>query len=174
MKIFIRLIMLVVVLGLAGPFFLKRPDGQPWMNTSDLMPNTSPVERLLTDIKAMFAGWFGEEQVEPIGQTKVYRWKSPEGHWQLSDTPPPDAKADVIFVNPDTNLIQGLRSTPVSNAAGDETANELPSGIPLPMTISPTQVKKLMDDAKAVQQTLNQRNQDLEAIVSGRARDNEQ
>lgn len=172
MKIFVRLMLLLVVLGLAGPFFLKRPDGQPWMNANDVMPDTSPVERLLTDVKAMIASWFGDDSVEPIGQTKVYRWKSPEGHWQLSDTPPQGIDADVIFVDPDTNLIQGLRAAP---AAPDTRVDAgVPSGIPMPLTISPKQVKKLMDDARAVQQTLNQRNQDLEAIASGRQPETEQ
>lgn len=173
MKIFVRLMMLVLVLGLAGPFFLKGPNGQPWMKPADVMPDTRPVEGYIHKLRAMVSGWFSEEPLEPIGQTKVYRWKSPEGNWQLSDTPPDGVTAEVIFVDPDTNLIQGLRAQKESVSANKTEAENTAPAIPLPMTISPNQVKKLVGDAKAVQETLNQRTQDMDAILSGRAPEKE-
>lgn len=168
MKLFIKFLLFMVVLGVAGLFVMKRPDGQPWLNPADFTPDTSAAERFIGHVKNWLGG-FGDDNAEPepFGQTKVYRWQDKDGYWQLSDTPPPGIEADVTYIDPDRNMIQGIRSQPQPEPQ-NQGASDLPSGVPLPLTISPSKVQKLMDDAKQVQETLNQRNQDMDAIINGR------
>ncbi|GAA5315915.1 MAG: hypothetical protein AseanaTS_11200 [Candidatus Pelagadaptatus aseana] len=168
MKLFIKLLLLMVVLAVSGLFVMKRPDGQPWLDPEHFVPDTTAVERFVGHVKNWFAGFLQEDAgPEPFGQTKVYRWQDKEGYWQLSDTPPADLEAEITYIDPDRNMIQGLRSQPAPQPEAQD-VSEQSSGVPLPLTISPSKVQKLMDDAKQVQETLNQRTQDMDAMIGGR------
>lgn len=183
MKFFIKLLLLLLVLGMAGPFFLKRPDGSPWMTLDQVMPtNELPnseglksqlsyqlqkTKQWLSNTIPKFASESGPDSSSGSEATKVYRWKGSDGSWQLSDQPPADGQAEMILVDPNTNLIQGL-SEPVEEEIVEQTpAQERSVGVPLPMTVPLDQVSKLQEDAKKVQEQLNKRNEALEEAVNG-------
>lgn len=183
MKFFIKLLLLLLVLGMAGPFFLKRPDGSPWMTLDQVMPtNELPnseglksqlsyqlqkTKQWFSNTMPKFASESGPDSSSGSEATKVYRWKGSDGSWQLSDQPPADGQAEMILVDPNTNLIQGL-SEPVEEEIVEQTPAQEPSvGVPLPMTVPLDQVSKLQEDAKKVQEQLNKRNEALEEAVNG-------
>lgn len=56
-KLFTKLMMLLVVFALAGPFILKRPDGQPLMSARDLQLPAFPtsIDGLWQSLRGLFA-----------------------------------------------------------------------------------------------------------------------
>lgn len=177
MKLFIKLLVLFVILALAGPFFLKKPDGTPWMTIDQIVPNFSGVGSWWAKTKNQASKLSAEAGQaagnEYFGQTQVYKWRAPDGSWRYSDKPPVDqsqlqgsaAGVETIYVDPNTNMIQGLPEEPEPVAEEAETA-ETPA-IPLPMTVSPTQAKELINEAHKVKELMEQRNNALEGFSSG-------
>lgn len=162
MKLFVKLMIVVLVAGLAGPFLLKRPDGKPWMHVSELGPDIQ-VEGTFAQLKLKAYRYFnhlrrgaGNEQA---GKTKVYRWQAEDGSWRFSDQPNPAIKAEVVWLDPDTNLIAPPRLKPKAvPVAKSPAAGELP----LPLTVSPARVQKLIKDARAVQGLIDKRYKEIE------------
>lgn len=179
MKLFTKVMLLVLVLGLVGPFIIKRPDGRPWMNTNDILPDFSSLRARVENSWSRLTG-AAENMTDdldlPSGKTKVYRWQASDGSWVFSDAPPPDSKSEEMWVDPNANVIQstGLSTqqhseeneNTINPVAEKEAANPAGNGIPLPLTITPKQVSKLIQDAKDVQQQVNDRNRELEKITS--------
>lgn len=163
MKLFIKLIIFILVLGLTAPFILKRPDGSPWMS----------LESVLPDFYALFRQGKGtldkaidktKSKAPTSTKTKVHKWRDKNGVWQYSDTPNPNGNSEEMWVDPNTNLVKG---TPISASEpapkSQQTKNNSPN-IPVPITVSPDKVSKLMDDAKKIQDLMDQRTQDLEGL----------
>ena len=164
MKLYVKFLVFVLMLGVAGLFFIQKPNGQPWLSANDFMPDTAAL-------MAKLNGWLGsaERGVERAtssdpnaGKTKVYKWRDSSGNWHLSDQPIAAAggRDEVLHVDPDANLIEGSPgSAPEveqSRAAG------VPNTVPLPLTVSPHQAGKLLDDAKAVQDLMDNRAKQLD------------
>lgn len=172
MKMFVRFMLLILVLGLAGPFFMKKPDGSPWMTIDDVLPSKTAISHQWENVNRWFDSLFngvgrqlGNEQ---MGKTQVYRWQAPDGSWRFSDKPPQQTEVqggvETVYVDPNTNMIEGLPSKPVvepSAEAGDDGAGF----IPLPMTVAPGQVQKMMDDARNIQTLMDERSQALEQMT---------
>lgn len=162
MKLYVKFLMFILVLGVAGLFVLKRPDGNPWLDYRAMMPDWQSmkykVENSVTEMTQEAAKISGSDNA---GEVKVYRWKGPDGAWKFSDSPPPQGGADEVWVDPNQNLIQGID---LSKPAVPEAENQQPGGpaIPMPMTVSPGQVQKLMEDARGVQDLMDQRQKALE------------
>lgn len=96
------------------------------------------------------------------GKTTAYKWTDANGVVHYSSEPPPNpADAAVkMEVDPNVNLIQGIKEEPT--IAGE---TDIPQGPDFSGNIySPEKVKKLVDDAKAVQQQMNERTKSLEGI----------
>nr|WP_306663329.1 DUF4124 domain-containing protein [Saccharophagus degradans] len=96
------------------------------------------------------------------GKTTAYKWTDANGVVHYSSEPPPNpADAAVkMEVDPNVNLIQGIKEEPTIAGEAD-----IPQGPDFSGNIySPEKVKKLVDDAKAVQQQMNERTKSLEGI----------
>lgn len=97
-------------------------------------------------------------------KTTAYKWTDENGVTHYSSEPPPDpAKlAEKMEVDPNTNLIQGLREE--SEEVG-EIASDQPAGPDFSGNIySPENVKKLVEDAKAIQGQMDERAKALEDL----------
>ncbi len=106
-----NVVLLVLLLGVAGLFIIKKPNGQTWLSTADLVPSTA----VLT---AQINNWLGRAERKiarsinndtRTGKTKVYKWRDSAGNWHVSDQPSNAAGGldEMIHVDPDTNLIKG-------------------------------------------------------------------
>lgn len=164
MKLFIKVIVLALMLALIGPFYLRAPDGRPLLTFQDIKP----------DFMVSLSGWWRDISKEAgktvgnehFGETRVYKWKDAEGVWQMSDSPPVDeTEYETVWVDPDANLIKGLSPEELElTLEGDPNSAPSPTpavDIPLPLTVSPEQLNKLLDDVKDVQSLMDQRATDL-------------
>lgn len=198
MKLFVKFMIFLVVLALAGPFIMRGPDGQPLMTLRDLdmpdfsLPSSLPgseSESLSGQEQEAWISWSKDAQstkqpkvyvIDPTNQEPVaartgvfYRWKDSKGNWQFSNVPNPNTPNIVVETDPNANILQSLSTDKIDAALGrvkepmalntaktDEIANDLPA-IPLPTTIPITEVPELINQAKAVQDLMNQRTEML-------------
>ncbi len=163
MKLFIKFICFVLVLGVAGMFFIKKPDGQPWLQPSDFLPDFSSWGRKFGQTLENTTG----EEVDGLnkmGKTRVFKWKDKYGNTQFSDKPPfntagiSDLKE--VWIDPDVNLMEGIKMLEEEESQGAGVSSSLP--VPLPTTVPLDQVPKLINDAKNVQELMNQRAKNLD------------
>lgn len=114
----------------------------------------------------------GEQETLPATVSKVYKWRGDDGSWHFSETLPEGVTpAQVIFVNSDTNVIQGQ---PQSDKVATDIA---PANNPPPapqqkpsVNLNPYSKKaidKLLNDARGVQEIMDQRSRDLEQASQG-------
>lgn len=194
MKLFVKLMMFLVVLALAGPFIMRGPDGRPLMTVKDLdlpdfsLPSVTP-EASSGKQQEAWISWSKDEKpskqprvyvIDPSTQQPVtersgvfYRWKDSKGSWQFSNLPNPNTPNIVVETDPNANILQSLSTDKIDAALGrakamdstlankaDSLADDMPS-IPLPTTIPITEVPELINQAKAVQDLMNQRTEML-------------
>jgi hypothetical protein len=164
MKLSIKFLVFIVVLGMVGLFFIKNPDWRPLLQVDDFVPQAPSIMKSWNDITQ------GDLEVGSktiTGKSKVYRWQDSAGTWQYSDEPPVSGQADLIWIDPDTNLIKGSKHKDTQQSVVVDTAISTVPSIPLPLTLAPDKVSKLIDDAKAASDLMQQRNKDLETFSSG-------
>lgn len=172
MKLFIKLICFAVVLALAGPFILKGPDGQSLISFDRFAPGIMDSFYSLTAWKRDAAKAIGEATGnEHTGETKVYRTVNEDGTVQFSNIEPKKEGYEVIWVDPDTNLIKGDPVDQVevadANSSGKKSASNAKEDIPsMPpfLTVSPEQAQKLMEDAKNLQKLAEERSRVLDNL----------
>lgn len=163
MKLFVKLMGLMLVLALAGPFIMKGPDGRPLMEIADVKAGIARQWRALTTDVGRAAG------NENAGQVEIHRWRDENGQWHYSDGDNAAPDAEVLMVDPNVNVMDAPRQVarPVNPARETGTAVAAPAegkpgiDIPLPMTISPGQVKQVVDDAKGLESVLQDREKEL-------------
>ena len=158
---------LVVIAALAGPFFLKGPDGRPLMSIGEAMPDWQRLGVVaqhqwskLTGKARRLAG--GDDDGSADGKTRVYKWRDASGNLQYSDEPPPQGGAETLYIDPDVNLIPGTPPPPPApspSAAPQSEPKSAPVPEPglLPPIMDPGRVKQLVDDAQGVQELLDDR-----------------
>ena len=103
-------VLLVLLLGAAGLFFIKNPDGQIGLSVAAFIPNTAMLTARFNAWRYSAERYFTRsiDSRTHDGKTKVYKWRDNAGHWHVSDQPINAAGGldEMIHVNPDTNLIQ--------------------------------------------------------------------
>lgn len=176
----IKLCIFVLVLGLAAPFFIKGPNGQPIFSLQDFKPDLAEEGRkakaLMEEAKqqvnaggAKLKASLGQDEDSnaPAVSRTLYKWQDENGTWHYSQTPPAGQVSETLTVSTNTNIIQAQalpEPEPVEQTAQQKNkAIDLPS-LPSPMTISPNKTQQLIEDARNVQQLMNQRGQQLDAI----------
>lgn len=152
MGIFNKLLLLILVLAVASPFFLKKPDGTPMMDINEFL---KPV----TSVK---------ESVLPTESKTLYRWQDEKGNWQYSDHPPQNNQAESIKVKHNINemktidLPEGYQDKPKETERLDPTDN---SGSSLPLTTAPIEkVPEMLNQIDNFQQNLNDRQKQLDNL----------
>ncbi|OUS11501.1 hypothetical protein A9Q89_08465 [Gammaproteobacteria bacterium 53_120_T64] len=97
--------------------------------------------------------------------SKVYKWRGADGSWHFSENLPEGVTAEqVILLNSETNVVQGWPGAPPVKTAAEPSSAPAPVNTP-PITLNPYSkkaIEKLLDDARGVQDIMDQRSRDLE------------
>lgn len=159
MKLMIKLCVFVLVLGVAGLFVLKRPDGRPWLTLNDVQKNllqtSHGVNDQLDKAKQAIKRWVPSELVSSSHSSKpqtVYRWRRSDGSWMLSDQPPQDQSYEEIQVDSARNVIQA--TAPVRQAQ--------PSSQPLSEKNPTFKLDETIQQARGLQQRIDKRDNKLQ------------
>jgi hypothetical protein len=180
MSLPIKIFIALLLLGCAGLFVLKKPDGTPILSMNSLSPNITTLtfdakklmDSIIDVIQSSTSSITNAPAKKPQSSTEqitnaqptIYRWKDSNGQWQFSDTPPINKTAETIHVSGDLNkdLVATYEPPQESLTEDDATNNEAtPTESLIPMTISPSEVPKLMEDANNIQKLMDDRTDQL-------------
>ena len=143
MKLFVKLLVLLLILALAGPFFMRGPDGQPLMR--------------LSDVTQRIKSWMSSgPSAKPGSPVKVHKWQDENGQWHYSDAAPAQ-NSEVITVDPNVNVIQ---ATPTRKPAAPEQEKPAPEK-PAPDDNKLPSIFHPIDETNKVKEELEKRNKDL-------------
>lgn len=130
-----------------------------------IMTGKSPLSFSLSNFTKPSSGLSipNVQNMIPAGKERAYKWTDANGvvHYS-SEAPAGDEAVELLDVDPNTNLVQGLQVT--ADAPEEKPATEVPTTVPSGNVYNPDTIKKLIDDAKSVQDTLNKRYEDMEGM----------
>lgn len=174
MKLFIKLVCFVVVLAVAGPFILKGPDGRPLLSIERVAPGLVDsfykLKQVGRDAQKVARDVSGDKH---LGETKVYRTTDEQGTVQFTNIEPADKENyEVIWVDPDTNLIKGEPVPPKDQSddikGGEDASSKkeptVDDALPPMLTVSPEKVEKLIEDAKNLHKMAEERAKIIEEL----------
>lgn len=148
MRLFVRLCVLLLVLALATPFFLRGPDGAPLATIQDVRgwfaKSFARADTSLNRIGTRVARWAGDDTA---GKTAVYRWRDIEGSWHYADVAPAGVEAELIYVDGTVNLYRASEADTDNGASTNRPSAAGATGSP----------RNLIDDAKAARRALEER-----------------
>jgi len=212
MKFVIKLLLFVIVLGVAGPYLLKGPEGTQQLlrlkdqllqgdwsqlmsdysltsSTTNSSTNSTPSNdpasgqqwiQWSSQQTALQPDQLTREQLAVLdiqAQANIYyRWQDDNGVWQFSELPNRNTLNLVVRTDPDANVLQGLDQEQIDIAFGRQPAatnpivennplaqgKELEPSLPLPTTVPVSEIPQLIEQAKQVQELVNQRMQHID------------
>ena len=160
MKLFVRLLCLVIVGALAGPFFIKGPDGRPLWTVDDTLRR---LKRALPDTSS------GNvlQDVSGLGNNEVmvYRWQDADGTWHFAAEAPDGVMAETMVIDTRTNAMLAMRpdTTPAEGVYADNEPQQMTSPMIGPYP-SPEATRELIEDVKAIEALSEQRLKQLEQV----------
>jgi len=162
MKIFIKLLLLLLILACASPFFIRGPNGQPLMSINKLIFPELPIPSIsVLKSKLGFLN-LAEKTSQPNtkGDIEVYKWRDEKGVVHYSDRQSGDKKGTLT-------QIKGISILPSAADSSVVKQEDSSQGLPSPRRIPLANIPKLIDDAKQIEQVLQQRKQRQDAVIDG-------
>ena len=94
----------------------------------------------------------------------AYKWVDENGITHYANESPENQSAELIKVDPNTNLIRGI-DLPESDNKNNENSNTAVAPAPGPL-YPPENVQKLIQDAKNIENVLHERQQQQDKIIN--------
>jgi hypothetical protein len=161
LKYFLGSMVVLAILACIAPFFLKGP-GNTALITPDRiklpdkkLPGRKNVDTRLNTPKTTAS--------RLKDQVIIYRWQDKDGTWHFTDYPNPDGPSQVIHVSPDPPSQKDSKPTLEEihkEVVGDHDA--LSEDLAFPLT--PSNVKKLKEEAEKLKKELEKRYEELNAL----------
>jgi hypothetical protein len=153
---FIISMIILVLLAVLLPFFLKGPDKQALIQPHKIkLPDINIIKTKPTDDRRVPVA-----KGAKAGKKKnvIYKWKDKHGVIHFTDYPNPDGPSEAIKGVP----LQTVKPSPkkVTQTKKDPETDGIPT-LPFPMSLSPSRVKKLKQDAEKIREVLQQRYDDM-------------
>ncbi len=162
MGLIVKLFSFLVVVGIAGLFVLKNPDGTPWLSLSDFTPDTNSITQSINDV-------IPETDDNARDLVPVYKWKDSQGNWQFSNVPPEGIATNEVLISTDAN--RGAAPVPSQNSGiipeslKNGKAVLIGENEASPSFVTPDQIPTLINDAKDVQGLMDNRQQQLDSAI---------
>ncbi|TNF91351.1 MAG: DUF4124 domain-containing protein [Gammaproteobacteria bacterium] len=163
MKLIKWLILIIVLLLLAAPFFLEDRHGRPLLTLSDLKKSDMGVPQMLERLPDV-----SKPTLPGTSSSKIYTWTDEKGQVHYSNQPPPpQVQAKPVQIDPDANVI--LLDQPKEGSDGGQKSEKDDTGeskIYKGATyITPKNIQKLAEDAAEVEDTLQERKEEYDQII---------
>ena len=155
----IKLMIGLLIIACLAPLFINGPSGEPLLSLEDWkMKLPEPVAELIVRVNR------GAESETPAPRqqpARVYKWQDEQGQWHFSNAPANPELAEEIEIG-EINLMDAY-GPPAEVEQGAAAAPGLAMGS---ITATPNQVKEMMDTVTNLQETIDQRHADLDAITA--------
>ena len=156
---FIISLIILVLLAVFLPFFLKGPDKQALITPDKIkIPEIKLINKKPQD-----------DRRDPIrkgtqahkNKNVIYKWKDKHGVIHFSDYPNPDGPSEEIAAVPYRSPGKNAKSSRknITDTAKPD-SDDTPS-LSFPMSLSPSHVKKLKEDAEKIREVLQQRYENM-------------
>lgn len=153
MRLFVKFMLLIVVIAMAGPFFLKGPDGRALWSIKETVEAAKalPGQALPNALPGL---------TPASDAVQVYRWQDADGQWHYAGEPPAGIASESLVIDRRTNAIGTAPAAPAPTeevAAAAETdphAMHIAPLVPLP---DPVAVQELLEDIEALKATAEAR-----------------
>jgi len=169
-KRFCYLAVMMLLTSVALLFYIKKPDGRPYLELSMFERYSEKVSDDVSDFASQGADTLSiqaKKLTEKLNFNKdvnapvlVYKWQDEQGQWHYADTPHPNYASTAVSLDP--NEITVL---PAETFQADENqpavvkADEKSSALGV---YDPKNVQKMMQEAEQVKQLMEQRTKQLE------------
>ena len=153
---FIISLIILVLLALLLPFFLKGPDKQALISPEKVkLPKIKLIKKQPADDRQIP---IQKDAKVPKKKNTIYKWKDKHGVIHYTDYPNPNGSYEEISGVPEGSSSQATQSAP------KDLDSDTQSTQPFPTTLSPSQIKKLKEDAQKIRETLQQRYDDMSQV----------
>ena len=173
MKYFTYLAMSVMIISVTLLFFIKKPNGQPWLSTSVIYSESIEIKdemvalssgaldsitlAITTASEKITGATFELENPKPI-----YKWQDGQGQWHFSDVPNKNGKSEVVKLNPaDINVVVA-EDTAILSGSAKSAAQPFPQRAP--EIYNSESINKLFEDAEKAKKRIEQRSKEVESF----------
>ena len=171
MKAVSYFMIMVMLIAVAALFVLKRPDGGTWLSAAGI---TSTAQQQVSELQE--SGKAALQRAKAYGDTlitseshqqdasksvKVYRWQDENGQWHYSDSPSEQASVYEL----DSSKITVIAAEDTSILAPPAKTEKKPATTALATALNPQAVQQVMQDAKHVQQLMDERKKRLDEAL---------
>jgi hypothetical protein len=164
---------MAMLVGLASLTVLKRPDGKPWLDIGDV---GEQVQRKATeqylDAKQALNNTLEQattsEAFSNASSTSgtIYKWQDKNGNWVYSDKPNSQGASQTHTLDPSRITVMAAEDTSILKELAARKA-QIDSQLKNTSSLSPTDVKQLMMDAKNIQKLMDERTQKIDQAIAG-------
>tara|TARA_Y100000780_G_scaffold229306_1_gene248758 strand:- start:197 stop:727 length:531 start_codon:yes stop_codon:yes gene_type:complete len=173
MKYFTYLAVSVMIIAVTLLFFIKKPNGQPWLSTSVIYSESIEIKdemvalssgaldsitlAITTASEKITGATFELENPKPI-----YKWQDGQGQWHFSDVPNKNGKSEVVKLNPaDINVVVA-EDTAILSGSAKSAAQPFPQRAP--EIYNSESINKLFEDAEKAKKRIEQRSKEVESF----------
>lgn len=173
MKYFAYLTVMVLLISVVALFYLKRPDGQTWLNAEQVTNKSGALKEQVValssdalDQAVKLVADTGSKVVKKVSlstvpaTTVIYKWQDDTGQWHYSDQPNPNGSSEQMVLDPEDVTVVSSEDTSILKGSA-KSGGISPSKTPT-SAYDPVVIKKLFDDAEQVKSKLEQRNRAFE------------
>lgn len=149
----IKWVIFAVLLVCGGLYFVKGPDDMPLMT----------LDKLLEGFPGLPSELLPGKDVIPAAPavTRIYKWKDEDGVWQFSNLAVDEEGAEIMEIDNRINIVQAFEP-----AEAVAVKKKVPKANPGVMTVSPQEAADLLDTVNSLQETIDQRKADMDAITN--------
>lgn len=169
-KRFCYLAVMLLLTSVALLFYIKKPDGKPYLELSMFERYAEKVSGDVSDFASQGADTLtsqAKKLTEKLSFSKnadapvvVYKWQDEHGQWHYADTPHPNYVSTTVTLDPnDITVLPAETFQADEKQAATVKTDEVPSALGI---YDPKNVQKMMQDAEQVKQLMEQRNKQLE------------
>ena len=146
-QLLIKLVLVLVVVGLFLPHWLKGPDGQPVMSIEDWVPDISALSNLVDKIPSVPTTITAGDS--PSAEVKqFYKWLDAEGSWHYSDKAPDLAlKVEKQALPQMTNTMEAVEVTERKTGSDPAISSKIAGPLQLPEDVSKEALEQMLEDA---------------------------
>jgi len=157
---FIISLIILALLAVLIPFFLKGPDKQALISPDKIkLPKIKIKKKKPVDDR-----WLPipKGAKDKKNKSVIYKWKDKHGVVHFTDYPNPNGPSEEISAVPSQAPSPKTKSSPKNIAdSAKNPDNDGISTLPFPISLSPSRDKKLKQDAEKIREVLEQRYEDM-------------
>lgn len=173
MKYFTYLAVSVMIIAVILLFYIKKPNGQPWLSTSYIYNESTEIKNEMIALSSSALDSItsaittaGEKITGATFETEtpkpIYKWQDEQGQWHFSDVPNKNGKSEVVKLNPaDINVVVA-EDTAILSGSAKSAVKPFPQRAPA--IYNSESINKLFEDAEKAKKRIEQRSKEVESF----------